>query len=274
MEKMKFAINYSRPAAELFDAGKIYFDLFKCPEWPELLDEVGKRYPMYFHFCLLAGRGNVKKTDMNFVVDMMNKTGTRNINIHLGPDVKDFDGMIDHTQNDEQVATISDAMLDDIAYIVERFGSDRVVLENCPWSTRPEHRIPAAVLRADVIANTVRQSHCGLLLDIAHALLASKWLGQNVYEYLESLPWEVLKEIHISGTREISKNLWTDHFPMRDEDWQVTQWVFDRIHQGDWPRPEMVSFEYGGIGQRFEARTDAAMIAEQTPRVYNMVQSC
>jgi uncharacterized protein (UPF0276 family) len=270
---MKFAINYSKPAAELFNAGKIQFDLFKCPEWPELLETVGTHFPMYFHFCLLAGKGNVKKTDMNFVTDMMNKTNTKNINIHLGPDVKDFDGMVDHTQDPQQIAVIGEAMLEDIAFVAQRFGKDRVVLENCPWSTRPEYRIPAAVLRADVIAETVRRSGCSLLLDIAHALLASKWLGQDVHDYLKSLPWETLKEIHVSGTRQLTNGLWTDHFSMRDEDWQVTQWVFDRIHQGDWPRPEMVSFEYGGVGERFEARTDPAMIAEQTPRLYEIVMS-
>ena len=45
---MKFAINYSKPAADLLEAGTIEVDLFKCPEWPELLEEVGRSMPFIF----------------------------------------------------------------------------------------------------------------------------------------------------------------------------------------------------------------------------------
>jgi uncharacterized protein (UPF0276 family) len=270
---MKFAINYSKTAKQLLVDGKIQFDLFKCPDWPELLDTVGQIHPLYVHFSLRAGKGRVETVEPNFLADMLKKTGTQNINIHLGPSVSDFAGMMDHTQTPQEVETLSRTMLADIAWVADRFGPERVILENCPWSPHPNYRIPAAVLRAEFITNIVRESGCGLLLDITHALIAAKWLEQDVYEYLESLPWDVMKEIHISGSRFLNGD-WYDHYALSEEDWTVTRWVLERIKQGDWPRPELASFEYGGIGERFEKPMDPAMMAEQTPQLYDMVKAC
>jgi uncharacterized protein (UPF0276 family) len=271
---MKFAINYSKPAEEFLSAGKIQFDLFKCPDWPELMDSVGSRFPMYYHFSLQAGKKKFRTTDLNQLEEWMEKTNTRNMNMHLGPDALEFDGMTDQSQSPQEVDLLYRTMLDDIAVVTDRFGADRVVLENCPWSTQPTYRIPAAVLHPELITKIVRETKSGLLLDIAHALIAAKWLKQDIYQYLDKLPVDTLKEIHVSGLKFLPIGLWTDHYAMRDEDWIVTAWVFERIKKGDWKMPEMVSFEYGGVGPRFEERTDAAMIAEQTPRLYEMVKSC
>jgi uncharacterized protein (UPF0276 family) len=271
---MQFAINYSKPAEEFLTAGKIQFDLFKCPDWPELMDSVGRKFPMYYHFSLQAGKKKFRTTDLNPLAEWMKKTNTRNMNVHLGPDALEFDGMADHTQSPAEVAMLCRTMLEDIEVVTDRFGADRVVLENCPWSTQPTYRIPAAVLQPDLISKIVRETKTSLLLDIAHALIAAKWLGQDIFNYLDSLPVETLKEIHVSGLKLLPIGLWTDHYSMRDEDWSVTAWVFERIKKGDWQRPEMVSFEYGGVGPRFEERTDPVMIAEQTPRLYDMVKSC
>ncbi len=270
---MKFAINYSKPAAELLDAGTIKVDLFKCPEWPELLEEIEPKYPLYFHFCLIAGRGNLRTADLNFITGMMQKTATPNLNIHLGPDGRKFDNIPLASLLPHHANLLAGAMLDDIAWIRERFDLNRIVLENCPWSTRHDYPIPAGAFLPHVVARVVRESGGGFLLDIAHALLSAKWLNMDVYDYLNQMPVEVLRELHVSGTKEIEPGLWTDHYPLREEDWTVTRWVFDRIAAGDWPRPQMASFEYGGLGPRFETRTDPTVIARQTPILYEMAHS-
>jgi uncharacterized protein len=270
--KMKFAINYSKSSTELLEAGVIAVDLFKCPEWPELLEEVGRKHPMYFHFCLMAGRSNLRTADLNFVFEMMQKTGTRNLNIHLAPEYRNFENLSVESILPGDADRLSEAMLEDIAWIRPRFDVERTVLENCPWSTRPDYPIPAASFLPQVVARVVHESGCGFLLDIAHALLAAKWLKMDVYDYLKQMPVETLREIHISGTREIRPGAWTDHYPLREEDWTATGWVFDRIAAGEWPCPQMVTFEYGGVGPKFEARTDADVIARQTPILYEMVQ--
>ena len=43
---MKFAVQYSREAAALLDAGRIAVDCFKCPAWPDLIAMVSTEYPL------------------------------------------------------------------------------------------------------------------------------------------------------------------------------------------------------------------------------------
>ena len=53
---MNFAINYSPQAGELLKQGKIEINLFKCPDWPELIQEASALAPVYVHFPLIAGQ--------------------------------------------------------------------------------------------------------------------------------------------------------------------------------------------------------------------------
>ncbi|HLV36123.1 MAG TPA: hypothetical protein VKY59_13445, partial [Spirillospora sp.] len=56
---MKFALNYSPQAAELLRAGDIDIDLFKCPDWPHLIEQARQQRPVYIHFPLVAGQHNI-----------------------------------------------------------------------------------------------------------------------------------------------------------------------------------------------------------------------
>ncbi len=50
---------------------------------------------------------------------------------------------------------------------------------------------------------------------------------------------------------------------MRESDWQLFVWALDQISQGLWPRPWVITLEYGGVGPHFEWRTDIDALAEQ-----------
>jgi len=58
-----------------------------------------------------------------------------------------------------------------------------------------------------------------------------------------------------------------------EEDWSFFTWAMDRIRAGDWSTPWMVAFEYGGIGDPFKWRSESSVIAEQVPRLYDMVHA-
>jgi hypothetical protein len=61
--------------------------------------------------------------------------------------------------------------------------------------------------------------------------------------------------------------------PVTEQDWPVLAWALERIQKGEWATPGMLAFEYGGVGGWFEDRTDPIVIAEQAPRLYEMVKS-
>ena len=64
-----------------------------------------------------------------------------------------------------------------------------------------------------------------------------------------------------------------DHFAMTEPDWAMTEWALGRIRAGDWRTPEIMAFEYGGVGPRFAPRSDPAVIAGQAPRLYALAKS-
>ena len=45
-----------------------------------------------------------------------------------------------------------------------------------------------------------------------------------------------------------------------------------KIHAGEWPTPWAVALEYGGVGEPFAWRTDKRFLAEQVPRLFEMVK--
>jgi hypothetical protein len=59
---------------------------------------------------------------------------------------------------------------------------------------------------------------------------------------------------------------------MLSDDWEYLQWALNNINTGLWHEPDVVAFEYSGIGKGFfEATTDSNVLLEQIPRMYEMV---
>jgi len=80
---MKFALNYSPQAADLLRAGDIEIDLFKCPDWPDLVAEARSLRPVYIHYPLVAGQGNVESVGLETIADWRSKTASRYVNTHI-----------------------------------------------------------------------------------------------------------------------------------------------------------------------------------------------
>ena len=137
----------------------------------------------------------------------------------------------------------------------------------------------------------MRETGCGLLLDLAHVRLAARVLGVDVRQYAEALPVERIREIHVTGVQRV-EGRWLermqrqevapaemqrltgrliDHLPMTGEDWSLCEWAMGQIRAGRWSRPWIVTFEYGGVGPLWEALTDADALRTQVPRLRRIV---
>lgn len=68
---MKLAVNWSPQAESLLLEGRIDVDLWKCADWPELVDPALRTKPAYVHFPIRAGDGSVP--DWNSVRGWMKK---------------------------------------------------------------------------------------------------------------------------------------------------------------------------------------------------------
>jgi len=261
---LKFALNYSAPAANLAREGQIAVDLWKCPDWPDMIATAGAEHPVYVHFELRVGSGKLDMTDWHRVEDLLVQTGTPFVNLHLFPCEADFQaGALDDAD------AVIEQLLRDVRAAAEQFGPERVIVENAP------HQYPGGVILRpavdpDVISCLVREIDCGFLLDLSHARITARQLGMNEREYVAQLPVDRLRELHLTGLA-CHDGLLIDHMPLTEEDWLAAEWAMARIQAGDWAEPWAVAFEYGGVGPTFEWRSDPAAMAAQVPRLRTLV---
>lgn len=268
---MKFAINYSPQAEALLREGKIEVDIFKCPAWDELVPRVQREFSAYVHLGLIAGTRTVQTADLDWIEKWLNTTDTLVINTHLAV-------MEDQFPDDVTISpeAVIERAVRDVEYLGERFGNDRIVVENIPY---PDPGWNDGLLREAVdpavITEIVERTGCGLLLDVAHAIRATEGLGiSDVKGYINAMPVHALRELHIVGILpyQDENGVRQDHYPMTDADWIMAEWAIGQVRDGIWATPDTLAFEYGGVGELFESRTQTDVIAEQVPRFYRMVQ--
>ncbi len=293
---IQFAANYSVPTADLLRKGIIQLDRFKCPDWPEVIAAAQAIGPVNVHFPFLVGSGigdaidgeTKQVVDWNKVEALMAQTETPCVNVHLASRVKDHPGIPANTNDPAHIESLTAHLIRDVRGVVKRFGAERVIVEN-DFNSGGEHLPPAYL--PECICRVVQETGCGLLLDVAHARIASHDLGMDARQYIGARPLHRLREIHITGVQRLEGH-WLeamrqagvdadlvqrfagrllDHLPMTDKDWELFSWVMSQIHSGAWGRPWIVTFEYGGVGPLFEAVTRPDALAEQIPRLYKLV---
>ncbi len=266
---MKFAINFSPQAAQLLADGKIHVDRFKCPDWPDMIEEARALAPVYVHFPLDAGALSGRASDFEAIDTMARDTDTPFVNYHLVAYARDFPGTPPETEDPHIMEIVARRTVAEIRRAVERFGTDRVILENIPYFGAGGKYMRASV-DPTVLRRAIDETDCGFLLDLSHARIAAHYLGVNPHAYVESLPVGHLRELHLTGVDWIDGKL-LDHMGLADEDLAWTQWAIDRIAAGDWASPALIAFEYGGIGEPFKWRSDAAVIERDVNRLNDIL---
>jgi len=289
----RLAVNTSPQAEALLQSGEITFDLLKCPAWPETVRAALEVHAAYVHFPLRVGIGigDAEDTEQHApavwktMEALLEVTGTPWISLHLAPSLG---GHLWRPEEPETAERLAEAALSDIESVVARFGRERVIVENVPES--PGLAAPPAI-DPQWICQVIEAAGCGFLLDVSHARRAARHLGMDEKDYITKLPLAQTREIHVTGlqrlegrwleaTREmyddayIEQHLrgrWQDHLPITDVDWAFLDWCVEEVRAGHWGRPEIVAFEYGGVGPFFRATTDSAVLREQVPRLWELV---
>ena len=265
---MEFSINFSTQAAVLLDVGRLKLDRFKCPDWPDLIEEASHHRPVAVHFNLAAGRGKLTAKNLGRIAKLADRTRTPYINLHLEPKKRDFPDIAIDSSDPAQRERVIHQALEEVLLAVDYFGRERVILENAPY--RPAGNLLRFAVEPEVIDRIVQETGCGLLLDLPHARISASHLGIPEQEYLARLPVQRLKELHFTGVMDFGGWL-QDHVPAQPADWIVLEWVLDNIRQGRWQRPWMLAFEYGGVGEAFTWRCSAQAIEGDGRRLYQLV---
>jgi uncharacterized protein len=266
---MNFAINYSSQAAELFRSGQIQVDRFKCPDWPWMIEEASILCPVAVHFNLTVGNGSVRDIDWDCTLRLLESTSTPYLNFHLESRRHDFPDIPADSADPVHFEQVYEQVAGDLRFVLEHIEALRVIVENVPY-----HGAGGKVLRPSVEPGLIRQlleeTGCGLLFDLSHARIAAASLGVSERDYIASLPLERMREMHFTGTKTID-GLIIDHLEAQDNDWQALEGFFKE--NASLPKPWLLAFEYGGVGEKFEWRSDPAVITTQAPRLYQLCQS-
>ena len=293
---MDFAVNYSKATAALLRAGKIQFDRFKCPAWPDLIARAQIQHPLYVHCPLRVGMGTGatedsetgKAPDWKKYEAILVQTDTPWVSLHLGPKPEDHPDIPVASLLPEHIERVTEALIRDVSAVVARFGPERVVGENI-FGYYGGH-LWAATL-PEVLWRVVEETGCGFLLDLSHAQLAAHDLEMDLRDYINTLPVKHIREIHVTGIQTFTGH-WLekarragvdidtlrfvdrpiDHLPMTEADWSMLEWMMPQIHSGAWAEPWVIAFECGGVGWIYEAVMDEATLAEQVPRLYTLVK--
>ncbi len=271
---MNFAINYSPQAADLLRRGNIDIDLFKCPNWSELIAEASALAPVYVHFPLVAGHPSLRETDWGEVERVLNVTNTPFVNVHLEVTAEVYPEMAVNTGDPQDVERITERLIGDVRYVAQHVGAERVIAENVIYRGH-QWDVLRPCVQPSVISTVLEETGCGLLLDLSHARISAHYLeveeaGVTTESYLAALPVQRLRELHLTGIQFHQGEL-SDHLPLTEFDWTLTEGAFDHIRAGAWGEPHTVAFEYGGVGPTFAWRSRAEVIAAQVPRFYDLV---
>ncbi|MBA2364669.1 MAG: DUF692 family protein [Chloroflexia bacterium] len=271
---MDVAVNYSPQAAALLTAGLLGFDRWKCAPWPELISGARRTsLPHYLHFDLQAGLRTSDKVDLDEVSNLAAGSSTPYVNLHLAPLRVDFPGVSIESDESEDSAYCTEVLertKADIAMVSDRFGLERVIVENLPYRGPDGARLRIGA-EAWFMHRVCEEAGCGFLLDVAHARTAAFHLGVGEREYLSSLPVHRLRELHVSGVDRDERGRLREHMPLSEVDWKLLTWCCEEIRQGRWARPWVVALEYGGIGPLMEWRSEASVLTAQIPNLVALV---
>jgi len=190
----------------------------------------------------------------------------RYVNTHLGPP---------GGEDEEPIGAFSRALRkvgEDYQRLCAHLGAERVLLENVPWESRPGFPFPPVAADPQLLTAVLERWGGWLLLDLAHVQIAAAQLEHDPFEYLEQMPTRLLRELHVTGVGPDATGRVRDSMPMTDRDWELCTFALDRVADGTWARPWVVTFEYGGVGPHFAWRSDEQVLAEQLPRLERLLR--
>ncbi len=185
----------------------------------QMLEAIAERYPLVLHSVGLS-LGGLSAIDMSYLArikDLKESTGALWYSEHAS-----FSGNGEYKVPDllplpyttEAVKHLSQRIIQ-----VQEFMGERILLENvstyvsCQFNELTEGEFLAAV---------AQEADCYLLLDINNAYVTAKNLNQNMQAFMDVIPVERVKQIHLAGFHDKGDFLLDAHnHPVDREVWHA-----------------------------------------------------
>lgn len=241
---MKYGCNYSKELIRLIEEENSCCDYIKIGAFGDTLEflEEAKSYkPLLIHGFGWFERGGMTTTSiMDF--DLMNQTLIQYKSPHIGMHAIAYD-------NDVKLV---DHLLKHMVGIFKEISEKLLVpliIENMDFSKAYEYETTVLeTVKPEFISELLETADLGMLLDTSHALVSSYQLGIDIYDYLERLPLERIKEIHITGSFYSNDEGYKDiHGIMNETDIDIAKFLASHPRIVNACNLEYITLEYGGL---------------------------
>ena len=170
---------------------------------------------------------------------LLKETKTPFVNVHLEITTDVYPEMAVNTRDPHDTEKLTERLIEDVRYVAEHVGAERVIAENIIYRGHKSNMLRPCV-QPEVIRTVLEETGCGLLLDLSHARISAHYLeveeaGVDIWTYLAALPMERLKELHLTGIH-FHRGKLSDHLPLSEFDWELTERAFRHIREGSWGR--------------------------------------
>ncbi len=284
---MKIAINYSEALLSLLEKNpKLPINYIKGPTSPfpgcwHQFEDSGIHFPRLPHLAQLGviflGHPELEQRfNIPTVMKVLQSTEPPYLSTHLEARVDFFPELAayQHQIHPGVQKTLSTHFLEAI-FEVKAQVKIPLVLENFPYYTWWRHFRWGS--EPQFIQEICHESDCGFLLDIAHARCSAWHMHRDLLDYIEALPLERLREIHLAGALERpGEGLRDTHTALAEDDYKLLDFLLSKT------RPEIITIEYGGLPdkltnlkQEYEPiiRNSPAELEQMIFRVYSIIKA-
>lgn len=238
----KLTANYSEALAALIQANDAPIDGIEVGPWftPQRIRDIQREFltwPLQFHASSLVARHPYRDRTLDRLHEYHACTQSKWISLHIEilPLYVYFLSSRFGLHLPPPDIEKAKSKFIDMVLRVKKAMELPVILENLASLPKAKYAFAAT---PSMLRDLVEKTDSGFLLDIAHARIAASYQQKDIERYLEELPLERTRQIHVSGPREKDGFLRDAHEEMQDEDYALLRWVLERC------QPEVVTLEY------------------------------
>lgn len=223
---MELSVNYMEEVKELYEEGKIdfvdYFKLFSINGDLSPFDWCAERKKVLFHGMTgdgsnIARKDFLENRDYDLQKRYFEKSRVPYISFHISA------GSNYELENEEDTIKTIKRNVEGIRKI---FDYD-ILLENSP--VRKGNTPYYFISRPEFIKRVIEETNTYFLLDISHARAAAYSLDIPYQEYIDALPLEKIREIHLSGcVKNKAGDVIANHSKMNEEDFEILNYLLGK----------------------------------------------
>jgi hypothetical protein len=250
---MKLAVNFSDVLLALLKENPdLPIDYIKVPTepFPDCFEQyfVGRIFrPLLSHVnqpdvLNLLHLNHEKRINIPLLTKILELSAPLHLSTHINSKINYFPEFApsQHRYDSKLADSIKTRFLDTVQIYRANFQVP-LIIENFPYySFASECRIGS---EPEFISELCTAADCGFLLDIPHAKVSAHFLRMDILRYLDLLPLQLTKEIHVSGTLKFEGEgfLWDAHTELEPFDYDLLDYVLQRVN------PDVITIEYGGF---------------------------